>query len=84
MSANSQPTKAFADKVNVSDSPLPKPKRTGKPSTNTSNFDLRTHLYRISGVDFTRIDGIGVLTVQTLLSEIGLDLRRFLSVKHFQ
>lgn len=75
--------KAFADKVNVSDSPLPKPKRAGKPSTNAPNFDLRTHLYRISGVDFTRIDGIGVLTVQTLLSEIGLDPRRFPSVKHF-
>lgn len=75
--------KAFADKVNVSSSPLPRPKRIGKPSTNAPSFDLRTHLYRISGVDFTRIDGIGVLTVQTLLSEIGLDPRRFPSVKHF-
>ena len=46
-------------------------------------FVLRTHLYRISGVDFTRIDGLGVLTVQTILSEVGLDPKRFPTVKHF-
>lgn len=74
---------AFVDKVDVSESPLPKPKRAGKPSTNAPCFDLRTHLYRISGVDFTRIDGLGVLTVQTLLSEVGLDPKRFPTVKHF-
>ncbi len=44
---------------------------------------MTTHLYRISGVDFTRIDGLGVLTVQTILSEVGLDPTRFASVKHF-
>jgi len=44
---------------------------------------LRTHLQRISGVDFTKIDGVGALTVQTILSEIGLDPKRFPSVKHF-
>ncbi len=35
------------------------------------------------GVDFTRIDGLGVLTVQTILSEVGLDHKRFPTVKHF-
>lgn len=45
--------------------------------------DLRTHLYRISGVDFTCIDGLGVLTVQTIISEVGLDPSRFPTVKHF-
>jgi len=48
-----------------------------------SATDLRTHLYRMSGVDFTQIDGLGVLTVQTILSEGGLDPSRFPSVKHF-
>ncbi len=52
-------------------------------SSNTPAFDLGTHLYRISGVDFTRIDGLGVLTVQTILSEVGLDPSRFPTVKHF-
>ncbi len=45
--------------------------------------DLRTHLYRISGVDFTAIDGLGILTVQTIISEVGLDPSRFPTVKHF-
>ena len=44
---------------------------------------MRTHLYRISGVDFTRVDGLGVLTVQIILSEVGLDPSRFPTVKHF-
>lgn len=75
---------AFASKVDVVASPLPKPKRRGtKPPGNSPNFDLRTHLYRISGVDFTRIDGFGALTVQAIISEVGLDPTRFPSVKHF-
>jgi len=65
-------------------SPLPKPKRRGKkPTGNSPHFDLRTHLYRITGVDFTRIDGFGALTVQAIISEVGLDPTRFPSIKHF-
>jgi transposase len=52
-------------------------------SGNVPTFDLQTHLHRISGVDFTRIDGLGVLTVQTILSEVGLNPSRFPTVKHF-
>jgi transposase len=44
---------------------------------------LRTHLYRILDVDLTQVDGFGVLTVLTLLSELGLDPSRFPTVKHF-
>ena len=73
----------LVDKVDLKQSPLPKPKRCQRNSGNAPNFDLRTHLYRISGVDFTRIDGLGVLTVQTILSEVGLDPKRFPTVKHF-
>lgn len=63
-----------------SEKKLPKKKKC---CGNEPAFDLRSHLHRISGVDFTRIDGLGVLTVQTILSEIGLDSSRFPSVKHF-
>jgi transposase len=74
----------FADQVDVETSPLARPKsRRHKPQGNQPDFDLRTHLYRISGVDFTQIDGLGILTVQTILSEVGLDPTRFPSVKHF-
>lgn len=74
----------FANQIDIETSPiLPAKNRRNKPQGNPPNFDLRTHLYRISGVDFTRIDGLGVLTVQTILSEVGLDPTRFASVKHF-
>jgi transposase len=73
----------FADQVDLRQSPLPKPKRSQRNSGNAPDFDLRAHLYRVSGVDFTRIDGLGVLTIQTILSEVGLDPKRFPTVKHF-
>jgi hypothetical protein len=38
---------------------------------------LRQALFRMSGVDLTGIDGIGVETVQTVISEYGPDLSRF-------
>jgi hypothetical protein len=44
---------------------------------------MREALYRISGVDLTSIDAIGVETVQVVLSEYGPDLSRFPSEKEF-
>jgi transposase len=44
---------------------------------------MRQALYRISGVDLTAIDAIGVATVQVVLSEYGPDLSRFPTEKHF-
>ncbi|MEH1840167.1 MAG: IS110 family transposase [Nostoc sp.] len=44
---------------------------------------MPTHLYRISGVDFTQVQGFGALTVLILLSELGLDPTRFPTLKHF-
>ena len=41
------------------------------------NFDLREELYRITGVDLTRIDGLNVLTAQTLIAECGSDMSRW-------
>jgi len=33
-------------------------------------FDLRSELFRTTGVDLTAIDGINVLTAQTVISEV--------------
>jgi transposase len=75
---------SFSDKVDVTKKPLSKPKRRGKKQPgNAPQFDLRIHLYRISGVDFTAVDGLGALTVLILLSEVGLDPTRFPTLKHF-
>jgi transposase len=44
---------------------------------------MRQALYRISGVDLTGINGIGVETVQAVISEYGPDLSRFPTEKQF-
>ena len=62
---------------------LAKPVASRQRPQNQPSFDLKHHLYRISGVNFTAIDGMGVLTVQTILSEIGLDPTRFPTAKQF-
>ena len=50
---------------------------------NAPKFDLRAHLFRMCGVDLTRIDGIDVTTALVVVSEVGCDMSRFASVKHF-
>ncbi len=44
---------------------------------------MRQALYRMSGVDMTSIDALGVETVQVVLSEYGPDLSRFPTEKEF-
>ena len=46
-------------------------------------FDVRQSLANWAGVDLTRINGLGVPVVMKLLTEIGPDVSRFASVKHF-
>jgi transposase len=43
----------------------------------------RQALYRMSGVDITQIDAVGVETVEVVLSEYGPDLSRFPTEKEF-
>jgi|SRR5579862_2498084 len=57
--------------------PMSKPKDHHKPRRNELRFDLRSHLYRIFGVDLTAVPGISSLTAHTILTEVGSDLSRF-------
>ena len=50
---------------------------------NAPRFDIRTHLFRMTGVDLTRIDGIDGFTALKLVSEIGTDMTKWPSAKHF-
>lgn len=50
---------------------------------NAPKFDLRVQLFKMCGVDLTRIDGIDVTTALAVVSEIGVDMSRFATVKHF-
>jgi transposase len=46
-------------------------------------FDLRTALLRTCGVDLTRINGVETTTALKVIAEVGPDLSRFKSAKHF-
>lgn len=69
-------------KLHAHDGESGKGKRRGC-ARNAPKFDLRTRLYQMCGVDLTKIDGIDVTTALAVLSEIGADMSRFASVKHF-
>jgi transposase len=57
--------------------------RTTKRRKNQAYFDLGSAVYRLTGVDLTQIDGLDELTVQKVLSEIGTDMSKWPTVKHF-
>jgi transposase len=57
-------------------------KKRGR-ARNAPKFDLRTQLFQMCGVDLTRIDGIDVTTALVVLSEVGADMSKFPSDKHF-
>ena len=50
---------------------------------NAPKFDLRSQLFKMCGVDLTRIDGIDVTTALAVESETGADMSRFPTVGHF-
>ena len=50
---------------------------------NAPSFDIRTHLYRMTGVDLTRIDGIDGFTALKVISEIGADMTKWATAKRF-
>jgi transposase len=59
-----------------------KGKQRGR-TRNAPKFDLRTQLFKMCGVDLTRIDGIDVTTALAVISETGADMSRFTTVRHF-
>lgn len=50
---------------------------------NAPRFDARTYLFKMCGVDLTRIDSIDATTALKVIAEVGTDLSRFPTVKHF-
>ena len=63
--------------------PHPKKSKRCKSRKNEPHFDLRTELFRITGVDFSRIDGVDCLTAFSVLSEIGFNVDAFRTEDHF-
>ena len=63
--------------------PLNPGRKPYKARGNAPHFDLRSELERIAGVDLTRIEGVDVMTAQTVVSEAGLDMSRWQTEGHF-
>ena len=63
--------------------PLPAPRTQPKPRDNAPRFDMRTPLHQLTGVDLTQLDAIGPYSALRLLAEIGTDMRRWPTEKHF-
>jgi transposase len=70
MDTNAQATQQPADEVEASGTPQ-------------QSFSLRDQLCRIAGVDLTKIAGLDVQTVQTIISEVGVDMSRWNTEKQF-
>jgi transposase len=65
--------------------PLPQEKRKErlkKKKGNKPRFDLREGLFRMTGTDLTRIDGIDVMTAMTVISEAGWDMNKWETENH--
>jgi transposase len=50
---------------------------------NAPRFDLQAELKRVCGVNLTSIDGIDIMTAQTIVAELGTDLSRWKNESHF-
>ena len=62
---------------------IPPSRKQGKAAGNGPGFDVHKDLYRMTGVDLTRIDGIDVYTALKVISEVGTDMSRWKSSKQF-
>jgi transposase len=62
---------------------LPAPRTKKKPRDHEPRFEIRTPLHHLTGVDLTQIDAIGPYSALRLLGEIGTDMSRWPTEKHF-
>jgi transposase len=73
--------KRFSDRSNGGTPPP-----NGKPNRrrgNAPNFELRTSLFQMLGVDLTAVPGLDALSVAKIVSEIGTDMSKWKTVNHF-
>ena len=62
---------------------LPPRRKVRKAGRNDIKFDIHSHLYRMTGIDLTRIDGLDAHTILKVISETGTDMTPWKTEKHF-
>jgi transposase len=63
--------------------PLPPKTRTRGRKPNDPRFDVRAALYYVVGLDLLEIEGLDEGTALVVVGELGTDLSKFATVKHF-
>jgi transposase len=67
----------------TTDKLLPKARCARRLDRNQIRFDARKYLFEMTGVDLTQIDGIDTSTALVVISEIGCDMTKWPTGKHF-
>lgn len=75
--------KQLPSRIDPKQKPLKPLKRNIKKTKNAPAFDIRTQLYRICGVDLVQVDGLNTSTVQDIITDIGTDMSKWKTSKHF-
>ena len=78
-----QHLQSMDSKVDLKTQPIGRRPKGKRARGNAPKFDLRTELYRLTGVDWSQVDGIDVQVAETVLAEVGVNLDAFPSEKHF-
>jgi transposase len=74
---------ALAAQADRATAPLPTARPRQAPYRNAPRFELRGPLYQLAGADLSQLDDVGPYNALRLLSEIGTDMTRWPSEKHF-
>lgn len=58
-------------------------KKKVKAKKNQYNIDLQPHLEKLAGIDLTQLPGLGGSSILDFISEVGIDMKKWTSYKHF-
>ncbi|HKU39361.1 MAG TPA: IS110 family transposase [Polyangiales bacterium] len=76
--------RSITTKLPIPPNPPPTPRSARAPRNNDFRFEARSPLYTLTGgIDITQLPGISPHNGLRLLSEIGTDMKRFKTEKHF-
>lgn len=75
---------AFENRVDLRVEAVPEEKRLNrKGNLNAPQFDMHSHLFRMTGVNLCALPGLNSYSVFKLISEVGIDMSRFANAKQF-
>jgi transposase len=75
--------KALAAKAEPMHTALPAARSRRRGRSNEPHFDVRTPLQQLGRIDLSQIDGIGPYNALRLISEVGTDMSRWPTERHF-